>query len=60
MAYRSEVPNHPKKHSRINTVLLCREHHEWIHAKKSNRDTLVVERRLWLTFPEVFKEKFYE
>lgn len=24
IAYRSEVPNHPKKHSRINTVLLCR------------------------------------
>jgi hypothetical protein len=57
--YRSEVPSHPKKHSRINTVLLCRECHEWLHKRKDNRNVLIVERKLWEAFPEYLREEAY-
>lgn len=57
--FRSEVPNHPKKHSRINTVLLCRDHHEWLHRKKDNRNFLIIQRKLWESFPDEIRKEHY-
>lgn len=59
IVYRSEARNHPKKHSRINTILLCRGCHVWIHERKENRDFLIVERKLWETFPDLIRKEAY-
>lgn len=60
IAYRSEVPWHPQKHSKANSILCCHDCHEFFHKKKSNRNYLVKERILWEVFPELFRKEFYE
>lgn len=64
LAMRSEVPNHPKKHSKINSILLCNEFspnkcHSSYHKNKSLRDKWVVKRCLYDVFPELFKKDNY-
>jgi len=44
--YRSEFPKHELLHNRINLILVCRLCHDHLHAKKSNRDKIVAERKL--------------
>lgn len=44
--YRSEKPGFPELHSRMNLILLCHYHHEWIHESKQNRKQLVIDRGL--------------
>lgn len=58
--FRSEVPRHPQKHSRINTILLHPECHMWLHEKKSNRDSIIRKRKLWEIFPEKIRKEFYQ
>lgn len=56
--FRSECPSHPQKHSKINSILLCHDHHEWFHNQKNRRDYLIVERKLWETFEHIRKENY--
>jgi 5-methylcytosine-specific restriction endonuclease McrA len=46
IVYRSEAPNHPMLHDKINRILLTRKCHDWFHERKSNRDKIVEERGL--------------
>ena len=57
--FRSECPNHPKKHSKINSLLLCNECHKEYHSHKSIREKWIVQRKLWEVFPEIIKKKRY-
>jgi 5-methylcytosine-specific restriction endonuclease McrA len=50
--YRSEKPGHIKLHSKINLILLCKTHHDWIHENKQNRKQLVFDRKLNEIFGE--------
>lgn len=54
IVYRSEKPNHPNLHDIINQIIVCDFYsgscHDWYHAKKSNRNELVVERGLDIIF----------
>lgn len=59
IVYRSEIPSHPQKHSKINSILLHHECHEWYHAQKNRRDKLIVERKLWEIFPETIRKDYY-
>lgn len=60
LAYRSETRWHPQKHSKINSIIVCHNHHMWFHEKKSNRDEIVRERELYNVFPDLFKKEYYE
>lgn len=48
--YRSEKPRHEHLHSKENIILLCVPCHNWFHKSKSNRNDLVLERKLHLLF----------
>lgn len=48
--YRSEKPAHAHLHSKQNILLVCVKCHNWFHKSKSNRNSLVEERRLHLLF----------
>ncbi len=52
IVYRSEKPGHDKLHSKINLILLCKVHHDWIHETKQNRKQLVFDRKLNEVFGE--------
>ena len=44
--YRSEKPYHKYLHKKINITLVCVKCHNWYHNKKSNRNEIVIERKL--------------
>lgn len=50
IVFRSERPNHPMLHSKINLIIVCNECHNSgpnsFHNKKEERNYLVVERQL--------------
>jgi 5-methylcytosine-specific restriction endonuclease McrA len=50
LIYRSEQPYHPEIHNTKNLTLVCRECHSFYHQKKSNRNEIVKERKLYLLF----------
>lgn len=49
--YRSEEPNHPNLHHLDNLIHLCIKCHNFFHKKKSNRNYLIEERKLYNLFP---------
>lgn len=55
IAKRSEVPNHPKKHSKINSLILCRSCHELYHSDNKIRSKWIIQRELWNIF-DIFKK----
>ena len=44
--YRSEKPNHPRLHDKINLIDCCDECHDKFHQIKASRNNLVLERGL--------------
>lgn len=44
--YRSEAPYNPEIHNKLNLLIVDRKCHEFYHSDKSNRDSLVEERKL--------------
>lgn len=56
IVYRSEAPKHKNIHNEANLLFCCTKCHTFLHKKKSNRDELVKERRLYLLFPEYLHE----
>jgi len=52
--FRSERPKHPQLNSLKNLIHLCFECHEWFHAKKINRNYLIIKRNLWELFGNIF------
>jgi 5-methylcytosine-specific restriction endonuclease McrA len=55
--YRSEKPRHKHLHSKENIILLCVPCHNWFHKSKSNRNELVLERKLNLLFGDSVLDK---
>lgn len=55
---RSEVPNHPKKHSKINSLILCRSCHELYHKDSKIRNKLIISRKLWEYFDIIKKDNY--
>ena len=53
LVYRSEAPKHENLHNPRNFILVCQTDHNWFHDKKSNRNQIVKERKLWELFPEL-------
>jgi len=51
--YRSEARKHKNLHNKKNLILLCRNCHNWFHAKKNRRTYLVIERGLQKLFPNL-------
>lgn len=48
--YRSEAPKHVNLHNKRNRIFICVPCHNWFHSKKSNRNNIVKERKLWELF----------
>lgn len=46
IVYRSEKPNHPNLHDKVNIIIVCVPCHNWYHKSKGNRDDLVEKRGL--------------
>jgi len=44
--FQSEFPKHPMLHKPINLLIVCRECHDYFHARKENRNQLVEQRQL--------------
>jgi ornithine carbamoyltransferase len=59
IAFRSETRWHPQKHSRRNSIIVCRDCHKWFHDRKENRDEIIRERKLYEVFTFLHKE-YYE
>mgnify|MGYP003153373668 CR=1 FL=1 len=49
--FRSEAPGHENLNHERNLVFLCRICHNSLHEKKSRREPIIKERRLWELFP---------
>lgn len=44
--FRSEKPNHPEIHNKLNLLIVCRSCHNNFHGKKELRNRLVESRKL--------------
>lgn len=52
IVYRSEAPKHKNIDNEKNLIFLCSSCHDKFHAKKSRREYLVKNRKLWKLFPD--------
>lgn len=56
---RSEMPKHKHLHNAKNLIFLCEQCHHDIHQKhQDHRAYRIIERRLWLLFPQVKMDHF--
>ena len=55
IVYRSEAGKHENLHDPRNLILVDDKCHRWFHSKKSNRDDIIKERKLWELFPKILQ-----
>lgn len=57
IVFRSEKPLHEHLHNKNNLINLCMKCHNWYHKEKSNRNSLVEDRKLYELFGEDIRNK---